>query len=122
MIALIDLITLIGGSSVNLILVPLGNLRDSVHLPKEKLMREYDQLCTTIATNKAELRASVEAACIPARIDTFWYFFLEGVAENQLARPEEYNYQKNLVHNPVWIALFCTKLNVPPPPVGVSCI
>jgi hypothetical protein len=114
--SLVELINLMGGTLFNSISVSLGNIRDTVTTTKVELIRAYDQLCTAIAINKSELRGAIDAATLPARIDAFWDFFSEHVPDNQLARPEEYNFNKNFVHDPIWISLLCTKLSVPPPP------
>lgn len=118
--SLVDLINVIGGTLFNSILVPLGNIRDAVSATKVELTRAYDQLCTAIANHESELRGAIDAAAQPTRIDVFWNFFLEKVPDNQLPRPEEYNFNKNFVHDPIWISLFCTKLSLPPPPFGVD--
>ncbi|KAJ3269686.1 hypothetical protein HDV01_001114 [Terramyces sp. JEL0728] len=115
---LIEKMTLLGGSYLSPILLPLGKLRDSVGVSPLQQMRLYDQLTTSMAVNKVDLRALIDAIASPARVDKFWGFYLASVPDNQLARPEEYNYDLNNIHNPLWVALLYTKFSIPPPPLG----
>ncbi|KAJ3000336.1 hypothetical protein HDV02_006143 [Globomyces sp. JEL0801] len=109
-----------GGSFMTPILSQLNKIRDSVTSSPLNQMRVYDNLCTAMAINKIELRPLIDAMILPFRVDQFWDFFLSGIPENQLARPEDYNYKKVYIQMPIWISLFYTKFNVPPPPIGAE--
>jgi hypothetical protein len=116
---IVEQLILLGGVYLNPVLSQLGKVKDSATVSALSQMRYYDQLCTVLAVNKVDLRAMIDAMLLPARADAWWEFFLSGVPENQLARPEEYNFNRNLIHSPAWIALLLTKFNVPPPVLGV---
>lgn len=106
------------------IISPLNNaliaLKDASSKPLLGLIKAYDTLCITLAINKVELRTITEALVNVDRTDQYWNFFLHDVQENQLARSDEYDYSRNYIANPFWIALLCTKFNVQPPPT-VNC-
>ncbi|KAJ3318939.1 hypothetical protein HDV06_006928 [Boothiomyces sp. JEL0866] len=115
---IIEKMTELGGSYLSPILLPLGKIRDSVGVSPLAQMRLYDQLSTAMAVNKVDLRALIDAIAAPARVDKIWAFYLASVPDNQLARPEEYNFDLNNIHNPIWVALLYTKFSIPPPPLG----
>ncbi|KAJ3309526.1 hypothetical protein HDV04_005966 [Boothiomyces sp. JEL0838] len=117
---IIEKMTELGGSYLSPILLPLGKLRDSAGVSQLAQLRLYDQLSTAMAVNKVDLRALIDAIAAPAKVDKFWAFYLASVPDNQLARPDEYNYDLNNIHNPLWISLLYTKFSIPPPPLGDS--
>ena len=81
-------------------------------------LKVYETISNAIVLSKSDLRPIVEFCLQTARADEIWGYFLGGVPENQLARPEEYNYNRNHAHNPMWMALMYCKFALPPPPLG----
>jgi hypothetical protein len=53
-------------------------------------------------------------------IDIFWKFFLQDAPDHFLVRPDDYNYNRNLIHQPFWITLLATRLEIPPPGIQVT--
>jgi hypothetical protein len=115
---LVDMLTTMGGAFFGPLSTQLGKLRDAQHLTSLGMMKLYDQLITALAVAKLEMKSLVETFSIPYRVDSFWQYFMHKVPENQLVRPEEYDYTRNYVHNPIFSALLFTKFSVPPPPLG----
>jgi hypothetical protein len=52
-------------------------------------------------------------------IDIFWKFYLYDAPDHFLVRPDDYNYNRNLIHQPFWISLLATRLEIPPPGIQV---
>ncbi|KND03924.1 uncharacterized protein SPPG_01373 [Spizellomyces punctatus DAOM BR117] len=100
------------------IVTPLGAVRDAQGGPFPLLLKAYDELANVIARDRTEITELVDAITLDANVDEFWNFYLEDAPDNQLVRPDDYNYARNFVHTPFWISLLLTKLGVPPPSVG----
>ncbi|KAJ3090469.1 hypothetical protein HK102_003650 [Quaeritorhiza haematococci] len=83
------------------------------HLSKQ--LRDAPDFLTQLEA----LRDAMDAKS-PELVDVFWQFFLADVPDNHLVRPDEYNYSRNFIHAPFWVALLMTKLKVPPPVVSLS--
>ncbi|KAJ1562765.1 hypothetical protein HK096_003735 [Nowakowskiella sp. JEL0078] len=96
----------------------LETLKSSLNKPYFFTIKAYDDLAFAIAKEKlGGLQDLVAAIALEENVDLFWEFFLSDVPENQLVRPDEYNYTRNFIHSPFWISLLLTKLNVHPPPL-----
>ncbi|KAJ3339980.1 hypothetical protein HDU91_000920, partial [Kappamyces sp. JEL0680] len=117
-VLLIEQITFLGQNSIAALLPTLNKLKSVRKLNELELVRAYDAFATALAANKQDFRGIIEAMAVPIRVDECWAFFLNGVPENQLVRPEEYDYLRNFIHSPIWISLVYTKFTVPPPPMG----
>ncbi|KAI8904746.1 armadillo-type protein [Gorgonomyces haynaldii] len=116
---LVDNIVILGGTVIIPITSALTALREATSKSALTLIKAYDNLCIALAVHKPEMRALVDALCNTERADKFWSYYLEDVQENQLAKPDEYDYSRNYVQAPYWISLLCTKFNIlPPPPQG----
>ncbi|KAJ3091040.1 hypothetical protein HK100_007284 [Physocladia obscura] len=61
------------------IIIPLGLLQDSLAGSLVNTIKAYDQLANAILNEKSKLHDLVEALMIEANVDTFWYFYLNGV-------------------------------------------
>ncbi|KAI8809948.1 armadillo-type protein [Cladochytrium replicatum] len=97
----------------------LSTLREIIHSPiSNDTLKCFSELASAIAKDRAgELRELVVAITLDENVDTFWQYFLGSVDENQLAKPDDYNYSKNFVHSPCWTAILLTKLGIHPPPL-----
>lgn len=98
----------------------LTSLKESTYKNLLIQIKAYDSLSTALAVNKIELRAIIEPLLGVERTDVFWNFFLHDIQENQLARSDEYDYSRNYIVNPFWIALLGTKFNIIPPPSDLT--
>ncbi|KAI9106007.1 armadillo-type protein [Phlyctochytrium arcticum] len=105
-------------SSFRSIITPLGAVKDALQSGPAQLLKAYDELANCILKERAELPELIAAVTMDATGDEFWGFFLEDAPENQLVRPDDYNYARNFVHAPFWVALLLTKLGAPPPALG----
>jgi hypothetical protein len=114
---LIEQIQLLGAGFITPLNVTIQALKEVANKSILVKIKAYDNLCIALALNKVELKAVIDALIVVERTDQFWNFFLHDVQENQLARVNEYDYSRNYISNPFWIALFCTKFNVQPPPL-----
>ena len=112
---IIDQIFILGGSTITSISTQLTALREATMKSMLALTKAYDSLCTSIAVHKSEIRPIIDALINNERPDKYWSFFLGDVQENQLARPDDYNYFRNFTQSPFWISLLCTKFNILPP-------
>ena len=98
----------------------VNKVKESLKAPQSTLLAEWDNLANLIAKFKgSESRSLVEILTDPKLIDPVWDYFAADSAENQLIRPDDYNFNVTFVHSPLWIALLMTKLSVPPPPLVV---
>ncbi|KAJ3041918.1 hypothetical protein HDV00_008427 [Rhizophlyctis rosea] len=100
------------------IVTPLGLVKDALSTSQMQVMKAYDDLANALARERIELKELIDATVVDANVDEFWNFYLHDVPENQLVRPDDYNYTRNFVHAPFWIALLLTKLTIPPPPIA----
>ncbi|KAI9362464.1 armadillo-type protein [Zopfochytrium polystomum] len=113
------LVELINGTPFKSVLVPLGLVRDAVGSPLQAKIRAYDDLANFIFKERVELKDLVAALSQETTVDEFWNFFLKDAPENQLVRPDDYNYGRNFIHGPFWISLLLSKLSIAPPPLLV---
>jgi hypothetical protein len=113
---LIEQIQVLGAGMILPLNATLLALKEATNKSMLTQIKAYDNLCIALAINKIELRTITDALVAIERTDQFWNFFLNDVQENQLARSDEYDYSRNYIANPFWIALLCTKFNVRPPP------
>ncbi|KAJ1568770.1 hypothetical protein HK405_014015 [Cladochytrium tenue] len=99
------------------VLVPLGLVHDSINGGTlERRLRAFDELANFLYKNKGDLQDLVSALGQKTTVEEFWIFFLKDTPENQLVRPDDYDFGRNFIHAPFWIALVLTKLSVGPPP------
>jgi hypothetical protein len=119
---ILDQLILIGSSALGSVTGYLGKLRSAPKNSSFDQLRIYDTLSAYLLTSKLELRNIIDIVFSHARVDEVWAFYLHRVPENQLVRPEEYNYNLNRIQNPMWPALLFSKFSVPPPPLGVSWV
>jgi hypothetical protein len=117
-IILVDQIILLGQNGISSLLPALLKFKNAPKLGELELVRTFDYLATLMIMNKHDYRLIIEAMSHSSRVDESWQFFIQGVPENQLVRPEEYDYLRIHVQNPIWFALFYTKFGIPPPPIG----
>ena len=96
----------------------LAKLRDHPKKSCFDQVRMYESFSSFLLLNKLDLRPIIEVVISGAKVDEVWAFYLSGVPENQLVRPEEYNYSRNSIHNPMWASLLYSKFSIPPPPLG----
>jgi hypothetical protein len=97
----------------------VAELKDSFSGSLSVRLRSMDNLANYMAKSKSELKELIAAIVDDKFVDEYWKFFLHDAPENQLVRPDEYNYVRNFIQGPFWIALLLTKLGVPPPPTSV---
>lgn len=96
-----------------------------------KMRKELVQVCTeefnitksagsksTLSLN-SEMSQVMISTCL---IDRFWEFFNHGCPLHFLPRPDDYDFSKNFIQTPYWVALFGTKLEIPPPPTEDVCL
>ncbi|KAI9005894.1 armadillo-type protein [Gaertneriomyces semiglobifer] len=116
----IDYIFGLSDKSFPHIATPLGNVKDAQGGPFPLLLRAYDELAYSIcmARERTEVGDLIKSITMEDKVDEFWNFFLQDAPDNQLVRPDDYNYARNFVHTPFWISLLLTKLEVLPPSVA----
>jgi len=54
--------------------------------------------------------------------DKFWEFFLKNCSDDQLIRPDEFNYSRFFIQTPFFITLLYSKFNIPPPALNVNIL
>ncbi|KAJ3084110.1 hypothetical protein HDU99_003321 [Rhizoclosmatium hyalinum] len=101
--------------NVNQLMVPLGLLKDSFGGPLIYTIKAYDDLANAILKDKPKLQELIDSLTAEGTVDTFWFFFLDGVADSQLVKPDDYDYTKNFIHSPFWISILLAKLSMTPP-------
>ncbi|KAL2913671.1 hypothetical protein HK105_206831 [Polyrhizophydium stewartii] len=116
----LDQIQHLGSTTLTQIISPLTQVADSLRGPINPRIKAYDQLATALALHKTEYRPLIDAMLLYERIDEFWNFYLSDVPENQLARPDDYNYSRNFVQSPFWISILLTKFSCTPPPLTLD--
>ncbi|KAI9350180.1 armadillo-type protein [Obelidium mucronatum] len=102
------------------LMVPLGLVKDSFGGPLVTTLKAFDDLANAILKDKPKLQELIDALTSESSADTFWYFFLDGVTDSQLVKPDDYDYTKNFIHSPFWISILLTKLSMTPPPLTNS--
>ncbi|KAJ3313925.1 hypothetical protein HDU76_002509 [Blyttiomyces sp. JEL0837] len=102
------------------VLVTLGLLRDTLGGPVRVTLRAFDDLANFIAKERVDFAELIDAITQESSVDEYWMFFLDDAPENQLVRPDDYNYNRNFIHAPFWISILLSKLNVNPPPLTIG--
>ncbi|KAJ3242402.1 hypothetical protein HDU78_001407 [Chytriomyces hyalinus] len=102
------------------LLIPLGLVKDSLSKSIVHTIKAYDDLANAILKDKSKLTDLLESMTLETNADAFWGFYLEGVTDSQLVRPDDYDYTRNFIHAPFWISIVLTKLSMTPPPVTES--
>ncbi|KAI8822501.1 armadillo-type protein [Fimicolochytrium jonesii] len=100
------------------IVTPLGAVKDALDESFPSLLKAFDSLAFAMARDRIEIKALIDATIADHNVDHFWDFFLGDVVDNQMVDPDDYNYGRNFIHGPFWIALLLTKLAVPPPSIA----
>lgn len=112
------LISLFERSAFKTVIAPLVALRNTLGGSSIFItIRAFDDLANFVQKDRTELRDLVNGISQDSTVDEFWEFFLGDAPDNQLVRPDDYNYGRNFIHNPYWIAIMLTKISVPPPPL-----
>ncbi|KAJ3064614.1 hypothetical protein HDU98_011984, partial [Podochytrium sp. JEL0797] len=102
------------------LMVPLGFVKDSFGGPPAKTIKAFDDLANSILKDRPKLQELIDALMMESTVDTFWFFYLEGVTDSQLVKPDEYDYTKNFIHSPFWISILLSKLSMTPPPLTTN--
>ncbi|KAI8611201.1 armadillo-type protein [Chytriomyces sp. MP71] len=102
------------------LIVPLSLIRDSLGKSLPATIKAYDDLANAILKEKVKLTELIEFLTLETNADMFWDFFLEGIEDNKLVRPDDYGYTRNFVHAPFWISILLVKLCMTPPPLTDS--
>ncbi|KAJ8326515.1 hypothetical protein O5D80_005263 [Batrachochytrium dendrobatidis] len=110
----------LGNQSLVQIQSQLNQMNESLQGTLQIKIRAYDQLATSLAIHKTDYRSLIDAMLLHERIDEFWQYYLADVPENQLARPDDYNYSRNMIQSPFWVSLLFTKLSCAPPLLSTS--
>ncbi|KAI9207546.1 armadillo-type protein [Polychytrium aggregatum] len=84
--------------------------------PLLEVIKCMDELANQIAKDRVELREIIDSIISDDNADMMWNFFLSEVLDNGLVKPDEYDYSRNFIQSPFWVALLMTKLGVSPPP------
>lgn len=92
----------------SLVLKPKGNQQQMVAVPVPNAME-------TSLSSDIERELNDESLS-----DVYWTFFLHDVPDTQLAKPDDYSYDRNYVVSPTWVSLLYSKLRVAPPPLRVQ--
>ncbi|KAJ3208349.1 hypothetical protein HDU82_002587 [Entophlyctis luteolus] len=101
------------------LMVPLGLVKDSIGGSVINTVKAFDNLANSILKDKPKLHELIDALTIESTVDKFWTFFLNGVTDSQMVKPDDYDYTRNFIHEPFWIAIILTKLSMTPPPISV---
>ncbi|KAJ3352902.1 hypothetical protein HDU83_007559 [Entophlyctis luteolus] len=101
------------------LMVPLGLVKDSIGGSVINTVKAFDNLANSILKDKPKLHELIDALTIESTVDKFWNFFLNGVTDSQMVKPDDYDYTRNFIHEPFWIAIILTKLSMTPPPISV---
>ncbi|OAJ41162.1 hypothetical protein BDEG_24803 [Batrachochytrium dendrobatidis JEL423] len=72
-----------------------------------------------LATSQADI-SFVWAYIVALMSPALGSYYLADVPENQLARPDDYNYSRNMIQSPFWVSLLFTKLSCAPPLLSTS--
>ena len=107
------------GGSLSSIMPLLVKVKENVKQPSHLLIRDLDNLANGIMKCRGELKPVLDVLLNHEYTDEYWIFYATDTPENQLIRPDDYNYNHLFIHGPFWIALLLTKLHVPPPPLSV---
>ncbi|ORX46647.1 hypothetical protein BCR36DRAFT_356717 [Piromyces finnis] len=81
----------------------------------DELIFSYDNLVNAILTNQNNFQNLTNILFEDFITDKFWDFFLENCPEDQLIRPDEYNYSNFFIQTPFFISILYSKFNIPPP-------
>ncbi|ORY35099.1 hypothetical protein LY90DRAFT_704931 [Neocallimastix californiae] len=81
----------------------------------EDLIKAYDNLANAIHINQNNCKNITNILFDDYFTDKFWDFFLENCSDDQLVKPDEYNYSKFFIQTPFFISLLYSKFSVPPP-------
>ena len=85
----------------------------------EDLIKAYDNLANAIHINQNNCKNITNILFDDYFTDKFWDFFLENCSDDQLVKPDEYNYSKFFIQTPFFISLLYSKFSVPPPALNV---
>jgi hypothetical protein len=83
--------------------------------PISSQLHNFDCLGELIWANKSVAKPLVDGLQQEIICDKMWNYFLLNVSDTTLVRPDEYNYNRNFVHAPIWTALLYTKIGAFPP-------
>lgn len=95
----------------------LVKLKELSSLPKYTLLSNFEEIASVFVSSKSLLKPLIEAITAEVITDTFYSYYLGDVADNTLARPDEYSYSRNFVQAPFWISILYSKLAVCPPQI-----
>eukprot|EP00833_Pecoramyces_ruminatium_P009167 jgi/Orpsp1_1/1183199/evm.model.c7180000084240.1 len=81
----------------------------------EDLIKAYDNLANAIHINQNNCKVLTTILFENYITDKFWDFFLENCPDDQLIRPDEFNYSRFFIQLPFFISLLYSKFSIPPP-------